>query len=214
MRIPYIRVQIIRGVMEQPVKDVVPFEIAILEDIFGKENVIKDAPGLGRLPVMRELKSPGDEYERLSRIYGVDPETGKKKTVATYGSEREGRFINMVKHSIAVAMSMPVINVPGISLADDHPAGPEGAETDLEWGFNAEDLGAAGSELDAYGMDQADPAGEDLPDPGSAADYPNGVESIKSQLDQLGVKYRANASEANLTKLLNEALEGNAEEAA
>jgi hypothetical protein len=67
---------------------VAPWEVPILDYLYDEGNVTRVGTFVD-LPD-REYPDPAQEMERLSKVYGSDPETKEVHAVAVYGSARAG----------------------------------------------------------------------------------------------------------------------------
>ena len=111
--------KVIRGPMEAIVKQVPPWEVPILEAMYGAEQVIATEPE--NAPDVPEVE-PISEYERLERFYGNHPDSGMPWVHLVYGRFEEGRF----EKALAAA------NGPGQVAAAGAAAGEPGPAPDLE----------------------------------------------------------------------------------
>lgn len=87
----YVKIKVVRDINAQMPTSVLPWEIPILEIVFGQGNVQETGE------FHRVMKDPataypaaGAEFDRLTRRYGSDPESGVPYVVSAYGTARSG----------------------------------------------------------------------------------------------------------------------------
>jgi len=87
----YVKIKVVRDINAQMPTMATPWEIPVLEYVFGQGNVqsngefhrvVKDAD--------TAYPAAGAEFDRLMRRYGSDPESGIPYVVSVYGSARNG----------------------------------------------------------------------------------------------------------------------------
>jgi hypothetical protein len=97
------------------------WELPILEFIFGEGNVVP-TDKFEKAP--RDYPEARDEYERLSKKYGTDKETGTDFVATVYGSSRIGireigKAIEAVKVSdMAAARAARATRKPRVEVVD------------------------------------------------------------------------------------------------
>lgn len=87
MQVSLKRVPIRRDMAETLFVDVGEHEIPILAAVHGEARVQTDQ--IEATPELREIESARIEYERLSRLYGIDPTSGRAYVDVVYTTPRQ-----------------------------------------------------------------------------------------------------------------------------
>lgn len=96
----YERVKITRDPHTVYNRDALPWEIPILEFIFGDGNVIRQ-PGAAIRSDRPYPEEAGVEFQRLADAFGADPQSGVPYAASVYGQASAG--VNHVRRAIAEA---------------------------------------------------------------------------------------------------------------
>lgn len=94
----YERVKITRDPHTVYNRDVLPWEVAILEFTFGDGNVIRQD---GFIDTDTPYPEAGIEFQRLTAAFGADPTSGVPYVASVYGQASAG--VNHVRRAIAEA---------------------------------------------------------------------------------------------------------------
>lgn len=99
----FLKLQVVKSALSQPIVEVVPWELPILQLIHGEGQVIQ----VGEVEVAREYPDPASEFNRLNARYGSISEGGEPKSVVVlvYGHnpERLSQVIEQEKQLAAAA---------------------------------------------------------------------------------------------------------------
>ncbi len=105
----FISAKVVRDVSSQIPIRVAPWELPVLEVVFGEGNIqlTGDVTHVVKDPD-KAYPAPGIEFDRLTKKYGADPETGIPYVVTAYGTARNGisalqRAIEEARKADAVA---------------------------------------------------------------------------------------------------------------